>query len=207
MRASLQQAAGSRQLRSWPRFLAQMKTASLTLAGFDGEELDRMYDALEACARSKDIQTVELFIRSLKGVSEDPASVAPGLCLIRVPDRSMVRNHRLALLALSGLSECDAVAVVSVLRPQAAGGEVLKAVGRDCPFYINIDSGTSDFASMFGTYLFPAAEPHAVAKFSRPRTGPGSRRPTLWQPREVPLGGALNSSETQRQPASADRVW
>lgn len=206
MRASFHPASGSRRLRSWPRFLAQMKTASLTLVGFDGEELTRMYDALEACARSKDVQTVELFIRTLKDVSEDPTSVAPGLCLVRVPDRSMVRNHRMALLALSCLRECDAVAVVSVLRPQASGGEVLKAVGRDCPFYLNIDSGISDFASMFGTYLFPAAEPHGVAEFSRPRTGPGSRRPTLWQPREVPFGSTEVSPETPRQPASAHVV-
>ena len=206
MRASFSSESGPRRLGSWPQFLAHMKSASLTLVGFDGEGLSRMSDALEICARSKDIQAVEVFIRTLEDVGLNPTSVAPGLCLVRVPDPGLDGGHQRARQVLAGLGRRGAVAVVPVLQPQSAGPEVLKAVGRDCPVYLNIHAPLRDFASMFGAYLFPAALSHVAPGYCRPRTGKGSRSPALWQPKAIPLGDQPGSMNADRGEALAHEV-
>ena len=155
MWATLQKTRKSHRYDSWAQFLSHMKSESLTLVGFEGKELWKMYDALEACARSKDIQTVEVFIRTIDEVSEDDLSVSPGLCLVRVPEPTSFVEHRIALMALDELAESEALAVIPVLKPYIADGESLKAVGLSCPIYMNIDSGVEDYVAIFSAYLFP----------------------------------------------------
>lgn len=135
-----------------------MKSESLTLVGFHGDDLGKMYDALEACSKSKDIQTVEVFIRTLDEVCEDEMSVFPGLCMVRVPEPKNAWERRMALMALASLAESETLAVIPVLKPYVANGKSLKAVGFSCPIYLNIDSSVEDYVAMFSAHLFPPEE-------------------------------------------------
>lgn len=134
--------------------LAGIGSASLTLVGFEGQALWKMYAALEACAKGKSIQAVEVFIRSLEDVYESDSIVAPGLCMIKVPELTTGQDHRLALLLLSELSGEDAVTVIPVLKPSAPNSKVLSAIGRTCPAYLNSDSELHDFVAIFRSFLF-----------------------------------------------------
>lgn len=143
---------------SWPLCLAQMTSESLTLVGFGTEDLWKVYDALEICARTKDLQAVEVFMRTLDEVSEGDLNRCAGLCLVRIPEPDKIAEHRLALMALSLLEESSASAVISVLKPGAHRGQSLKMVGRLCPVYLNVDSPVEDYVALFSAYLFAAAQ-------------------------------------------------
>lgn len=143
---------------SWPVFLAQMTSESLTLVGFGAEDLWKIYDALEICSKTKDIQAVEVFMRTLDEVSEGDLNRSAGLCLVRIPEPDRVAEHRLALTALSLLEVSTASAVIPVLKPSANRGQSLKMVGRLCPVYLNVSSPVQDYVTLFRAYLFAAAQ-------------------------------------------------
>lgn len=151
---AVQQVPHHRRNESWCDFLDQLGTASLTLVGFEGRDLSRIYDALEVCSKTRNVQAVEVFIHSLDALFDAEASVAPGLCLVYVPDLQHERAYRKALLLLSELADDDTLTVIPVLKPYESRRSMLDAIGGACPAYLNPESELRDFVAIFSAFLF-----------------------------------------------------
>lgn len=146
---------------SWPEFLSPLVTPALTLIGFEGRDLAKMYDALDVCAKHKNIQAVEVFIRSQDEVFELEMSVPSGLCLVKIPDPEHIQENRRALTLLSELTENDTLTVLPVLKPYVPNGDRLDSIGAFCCAYLNVNSDVRDFASLFSAFMFPVPEPRS----------------------------------------------
>lgn len=159
--------------KSWTNFLIKVDSASLTLIGFEEQDLPKLHDALDACSTLKGLQSVEVFIHTLEEVQGFESTIPRGLCLVRVPEPKNKKGYRLAKAILRKLSGDNMVTIVPVIAFCGAGEKTLKAIVCFCPFYINANSEMRDFAVIFSTFLFSefaeqATSIEPLTPFSRP---------------------------------------
>lgn len=130
------------------------KTECLTLVGFEETEMGKLYDAIEICSTSKDIQAVEIFIESSEGFNEESIRDRTGLCLIKVPKHQGTQGFKNALQAIASAIKNENLTTIPVPDCMRTMDGIPKGIRSAAPYYINVNSGVTDFTSMFSAYLF-----------------------------------------------------
>ena len=137
------------------KLLGEVNFVALTLIGFENCDLAKIYDALDFCARTKKVQTVEVFINSFEEACQAKFRTELGLCLVKIPSSNNRTEQKLAMFLLRNLSECLVIPPIPVLCDSSK--KTLKDVGKISPYYLCLKSELRDFIAIFSAFLFNEA--------------------------------------------------
>lgn len=129
------------------------REGALTLVGFDSDELEVCYSALDLCSQASPSGALEIYIHDWSEVMHQSNPIQTGLVIAKMSRFVDMRNVPLSLRRLDTLLNRKDVKVVPVLDLSRIRRPLLHILGPHCSVMLNDQSGAEDFAAVMVSFL------------------------------------------------------